>query len=74
MSAVASRVKYAHRKNHDGTFDSICLSCYRTAGSSLIENGLLSLESGHACDPVDLWHAQDALRTKSVSVAGHTRR
>jgi hypothetical protein len=74
MSAVATRVKYAHRKNHDGTFDSICLACYRTAGSSLIENGLFSLECSHACDPVDLWHAQNALRSKAATrVSGHAR-
>lgn len=69
MSATP-RVKFAHRKNIDGTFDSICLTCYRTAGSSLIENGLESHETHHICRPVDLWYVQHELRTKMVRAMG----
>lgn len=71
MSATI-RAKFAHRKNTDGTSDSICLTCYRTAGSSLIENGLLSHETQHICRPVDLWYAQHELRAKMVRAMGQT--
>jgi hypothetical protein len=68
MPAVTTAgAKYAHRKNTDGTFDSICLTCFRTAGSSLTENGLLSHEAHHVCRPADLWHAQHELRTKVMA-------
>jgi hypothetical protein len=71
MSAVsAARAKYAHRKNTDGTFDSICLTCFRTAGSTLTENGLLSHETHHVCRPADLWHAQHELRAKMMRALG----
>ena len=70
MSTTAPRNKYVLRKNADGTFDSICLSCYRTAASSLTENGLLSLQAAHACDAVDLWHAQHVARAKMTAAAG----
>ena len=69
-AATAARVKYAHRRNTDGTFDSICLTCFRTAGSSLIEKGLLSHEAHHACRPADLWHVQLELREKMMRAVG----
>lgn len=69
MSATM-RVKFAHRKNTDGTCDSICLACYRTAGSSLVEHGLLSHETHHTCRPVDLWYAQQEMRAKMVRAMG----
>ena len=70
MSATAPRNKFVLRKNADATFDSICLTCYRTAASSLTENGLLSLQAAHACDPVDLWHAQHVTRARMTAAAG----
>ena len=67
MPAVTTaRANYAHRKNTDNTFDSICLTCFRTAGSSLIESGLISHEVHHTCRPADLWHARHELRAKMM--------
>ena len=65
-SVTTAKASYAHRKNTDNTFDSICLTCFRTAGSSLTENGLLSHEVHHTCRPADLWHAQHELRAKMM--------
>jgi len=71
-SATTTKASYAHRKNTDNTFDSICLTCFRTAGSSLAENGLLSHEVHHTCRPTDLWHAQQEFRAKMMWAARAT--
>ena len=41
---------YAHRKNEDGTFDSICLYCFRTIASAKDESDLGVREKRHSCD------------------------
>lgn len=41
---------YAHRKNQDGTFDSICLYCFRTIASAENESDLDASEKRHSCD------------------------
>jgi hypothetical protein len=40
---------YAHRQNADGTFDSICLSCYETITSVQSEPELIEDERVHSC-------------------------
>jgi hypothetical protein len=41
--------EFAHRQNADGTFDSICLSCYLTVSSALSESALVQRETKHSC-------------------------
>ena len=41
--------KFAHRKNADGTFDSICLACYRTIATTAQESMLSVEEQSHVC-------------------------
>lgn len=41
---------FHRRRNEDGTFDSICMLCFRTAASAPEESELSSLERGHVCD------------------------
>jgi hypothetical protein len=36
---------FPHRKNADGTFDSICPICFRTVASGMRESQLAELES-----------------------------
>ncbi len=43
-------LSFRHRKNQDGSWDSICLRCYLTAAHSYSEKPLLSVETGHHCD------------------------
>jgi hypothetical protein len=43
---------FLRRRNEDGTFDSICLLCFRTAASAPEELERSSLERRHACDAV----------------------
>jgi hypothetical protein len=45
---------FRRRHNEDGTWDSICLRCYRTAGSARNASWLQLLQSTHTCDPMDL--------------------
>jgi hypothetical protein len=53
---MANRTLLAFRRRHneDGTWDSICLRCYRTAASARDASWLPLLQSAHICDPMDL--------------------
>ena len=44
--------KFAHRKNLDRTFDSICPRCIATVATAYDERELLKFEQRHICDPV----------------------
>jgi hypothetical protein len=44
---------YAHRRNHDGTLDSICKLCYLTVARAYRELDLTHLELRHVCQPVE---------------------
>ena len=46
---LQKRVEFCHRANDDGTFDSICMRCFDTAGSAKIEEALARLEREHLC-------------------------
>ena len=47
---VSSDVKeFAHRCNSDGTFDSICLFCFHTVGTTMTESELGRFEAQHEC-------------------------
>ena len=45
---------FRRRHNDDGTWESICLRCYRTAASARDASWLPLLQSTHTCDPMDL--------------------
>jgi hypothetical protein len=40
---------YTHRHNSDGTFDSICMSCFQTVGHEIRECDLAAAEAIHKC-------------------------
>lgn len=42
-------VEYKHRTNPDGSYDSICMQCYRTVGTTKNEDELREKESAHIC-------------------------
>jgi hypothetical protein len=56
MDAVSSPVKFAHRRNADGSIDSICLKCYRTVASRRAEEELDAPQAAHVCSGFDLAH------------------
>jgi hypothetical protein len=45
---------YTRRRNHDGSFDSICLCCFRTVASDDNEARLAERERQHRCANEDL--------------------
>jgi hypothetical protein len=40
---------FTHRRNPDGTFDSICMSCFQTVGHEVRESDLAAAEANHKC-------------------------
>jgi hypothetical protein len=51
---------FPHRRNPDGTYDSICVTCFATIGSSRTEEELEIAEKAHVCDQ-DLLYERDAI-------------
>ena len=47
---VPSMTTFHHRANDDGTFHSVCMSCYRTVASWLEESQLAEFERDHICE------------------------
>ena len=45
--------QYAHRRNDDETFDSICKLCSLTVARAYREIDLFQLELRHVCQPVE---------------------
>ena len=62
---MVSNEPFSHRRNNDGTIDSICTRCYLTAGTARDESQLPEIEHSHTCDPVWLLHWQLPSRTAS---------
>jgi hypothetical protein len=44
-------MRFVHRKNSEGSFDSICMTCFRTAAHVAKEKMLATAELKHRCDP-----------------------
>jgi hypothetical protein len=40
---------FPHRRNQDGSFDSICLTCFVTVASHKTEDALKELDKNHVC-------------------------
>ena len=55
---------FAHRHNHNGSYDAICLSCFLTIGNRSTEEELREDEEVHRCRP------EDILLPSKPSVAG----
>ena len=61
MSTAATTLKTAHRVNSDGTYDSICLDCFRTISSTNDESDLERSEQDHICSLEDLFRFSSGL-------------
>jgi hypothetical protein len=42
---------FPHRRNKDGSFDSICLKCLLTVASTRVEEDLKPYDKYHVCNP-----------------------
>ncbi len=58
-----SSQKFPHRKNTDGTYDSICLKCFLTIATVGREAELQLLETSHVCEPLNLYRVNHANTT-----------
>jgi len=47
-------VNYPHRRNYDGSYDSICLTCYATIATGKSEAELWEHDKRHICKPSTL--------------------
>jgi hypothetical protein len=47
---MPAEMKYPHRVNLDGSWDSICPHCFLTIAHSKTESGLAALERVHVCN------------------------
>lgn len=72
---------FAHRHNQDGTFDSICKTCFMTIMTAGLEADLQIGEKEHVCDPLQvmLIHKDEhGVRSRSVKTylppVSHPRR
>jgi hypothetical protein len=66
---------FPHRHNKDGSFDSICTTCFATVASAQLDAELAVYDRKHVCDPEVLWdhanfrrHMQVELRRKSSQI------
>lgn len=59
-----SLVKFPHRSNFDGTFDSICIECFATVATDFDESKLAAHESAHVCNPVDIYRISQCRPTR----------
>jgi len=55
---MAPRKKFSHRRNTDGTVDSVCHKCFATIAKERNESDLELKESAHHCNPwlVEWYH------------------
>ena len=51
VAANRTSGRFPHRKNDDGTFDSICPVCFRTVARAHREEELTESERNHSCEP-----------------------
>jgi hypothetical protein len=65
-----NRKPFPHRRNQDGSFDSICLECFATVATESIEADLQAAESAHDCKGFNLsniMHSADHQRRPNRS-------
>ena len=48
--AIVRIVVYPHRRNKDGSYDSICLNCFTTVARAETEGELAEHEKNHNCN------------------------
>jgi hypothetical protein len=60
---------FPHRRNKDGTFDSICLKCLLTIANARIEADLAKCEKYHVCIPSILLQRLLTARTEIVGTS-----
>ncbi len=73
MTGLTGTIRFAHRPVEGGTYESICLNCFRTAGSARDESGLAKAEAQHACLAEDLIRLYGRIGPEPVLHDGHKK-
>jgi hypothetical protein len=64
---MVPQVSYPHRRNSDGTFDSICTKCFLTVAHRRAEAELAAIEEAHICNSAflaDCGRLSDSFKTR----------
>jgi len=67
---MLSKPQFPHRHNNDGTFDSICDTCFVTVARVKLETDLIPFETRHVCDPVNLYWAGQGFSASTMIAHG----
>jgi hypothetical protein len=59
---------FPHRLNRDGSYDSICLTCFATVANAKEAADLDVLDQGHVCDPVVLSQRGPVLGSRPINL------
>jgi hypothetical protein len=69
--AKARYIAYPHRRNSDGSVDSICITCFATIAHARDEAALTGQEKKHSCNrQVLVYRETDRLNMKAHSKLG----
>ena len=60
----AAPLKFPHRRNDDGTYDSICPMCFQTIDTRGLQESLVAEEKVHVCYPSHI-HPPDVSESDS---------
>jgi hypothetical protein len=71
---VDAATPFPHRRNRDGSFDSICLICFATVAHTRTEAELIELDAAHVCNTYSLATRGQFCRAESKSQAASPRR
>ena len=66
--------RFHHRRNGNGTHDSICCECYLTVASASGELELAEYERAPACDPVQLYQVSQFVYPQPSSSEGKRKK
>lgn len=67
---MLSKPQFQHRHNNDGSFDSICDTCFVTVARVKAEADLTAFETQHVCDPVNLYWASQGFSAGTLIAHG----
>jgi hypothetical protein len=69
----AASGNFAHRHAGTDRFESICLQCFRTAGSAAREESLAEVETQHVCEAEDLLKVSARMQPVATTPAGQRK-
>jgi hypothetical protein len=59
MSSLSDDCQFFHRRNADGTLDSVCLECFQTVASATDTDDMEQFEYEHVCASEERAHLDE---------------